>query len=102
MIMPFSKTFPKTTNKSVYPKWIEVTLTEAEEAEQEAKARLQNIVLMKDCIEDAMQIIKEKKLQRYQSDLVAIATSLFDKRASHEIFWKESKAKERFDKEFVE
>ena len=97
--MPFSKTFPKTTDKSVYPKWIEVTLTEEEEKEQEYKARIKNSALMRESIEDAKQIVEEKKLNKYQSDLIEIAIALFEKRASHEIYWKENKAKEKFDKE---
>ena len=31
--MPFSKSFPQTTGKSVYPKWVEIALTEQEEKE---------------------------------------------------------------------
>lgn len=97
--MPFSKTFPKTTDKSVYPKWIEITLTEEEEKEQEYKARIKNSALMRESIEDAKQIVEEKKLNKYQSDLIEIAIALFEKRASHEIYWKENKAKEKFDRE---
>ncbi len=97
--MTFSKTFPKSSDKSVYPKWIEVFLTAAEEKEQEALARSENIKIMKECIEDAKDIMKEKDLKKFQTNMVDIARSLFEKRASHEVFWKESKAKEKFDKE---
>jgi len=38
-----------------------------------------------------------KSLKDYQTDLIHIAISLFEKRASHSIYWKESKAKEKFD-----
>ena len=34
----------------------------------------------------------------FKDDLINIAISLFEKRASHEIFWKENAAKEKFDK----
>ena len=44
--------------------------------------------------------MKSKGLKPYQTDMVNMALSLFDKRASHEIFYKENKAKEKFDKEF--
>ena len=57
--MAFSKQFPKTTDKSTYPKWVEVNLSDAEESEQEAKARVRNIQLFKDSIEDAKNIIHE-------------------------------------------
>ena len=97
--MPFSKTFPKTTDKSVYPKWIEVFLSEAEEKEQEDLCRKENIILMKECIDDAKKIFEEKKLKDYQTDIIRLAVALFEKRASHSVYWKESKAKEKFDKE---
>ena len=96
--MAFSKTFPKSSDKSVYPKWIEVFLTEAEEKEQEASARTENIRIMKECIEDAKEIVKEKNLKDFQTNMISIAIALFEKRASHDVFWKESKAKEKFDK----
>ena len=97
--MAFSKTFPKSSDKSTYPNWIEVFLTEAEEKEQEALCRTENIKIMKECMEDAKDIIKEKELKKFQTNMVDIARSLFEKRASHVVFWKESKAKEKFDKQ---
>jgi len=36
--MAFSKSFAKTTEKSVYPKWTEVFLTDDEEREEEKGA----------------------------------------------------------------
>ena len=78
---------------------MEISLTDAEEKEQEVKARIRNIELFKECVEDAKSIIADKKLNKYQSDLVSIATALFEKRGSHEIYWKENKAKERFDEQ---
>ena len=55
---------------------------------------------MKECVDDAKEIMKDKGLKDYQTDLVNIAISLFEKRASHSIYWKENKAKEKFDKMF--
>ena len=52
---------------------------------------------MQDCVEDAKKIFFERNLKDFQSDIVSVAIALFEKRASHEIFWKESKAKETFD-----
>ena len=98
--MAFSKTFPKTTEKSNYPKWIEVFLSDLEEKEEELNARKRNVELMKECIDDAKKIIDDKSLTKYQSDLISVATALFEKRASHEIYWKDNKAKEKFDKEY--
>ena len=98
--MVFSKSFPKTTDKGIYPKWIEVAITAEEEKEEERKCRLENIKLMKGCIEDAKKIIEENNLKKFQTDMVNIAIALFEKRASHSVYWKENKAKEKFDKLF--
>jgi len=96
--MAFSKSFAKTTEKSVYPKWIEVYLTEEEEREEEKKCRVENVRLMKECLEDARKIFASEKLKGYETSLITLAVALFEKRASHVIYWKESKAKEKFDK----
>ena len=95
--MPFSKSFPKATEKSVYPKWEEVFLTKEEELEQDKLARGANYEIMKECIDDAREIFREKELKSFQSDIIRVAASLFEKRASHPVFYKESKAKEKFD-----
>jgi hypothetical protein len=95
--MAFSKSFAKTTDKSVYPKWIEVFLSEKEERDEERKCREENIRLMKECLDDAKKIFSDSKLKDYQTNVISIAISLFEKRASHAIYWKESKAKEKFD-----
>ena len=96
--MVFSKTFPKQVKGRYYPEWEEVYLEEGEEREQEIISRKENIKLMKECIDDAKEIIKEKNLRDYQTNIIRIAIALFEKRASHEIYWKENKAKEKFDK----
>ncbi|MFC1801069.1 hypothetical protein ACFLZB_01265 [Nanoarchaeota archaeon] len=96
--MTFSKNFPRTIEGSNYPRWEEVFLTDEEEKAEEERSRQENISLMKECVEDAKKIMAEKDLKEYQSDLISLAISLFEKRASHVIYWKESKAKEKFDK----
>ncbi len=96
--MPFSKSFPE--DSKGYSEWREVYLTEEEEKEAEKKCREENIELMKECIEDAEEIFSEKDLKDYQSDVIDTATSLFQKRASHEVFWKEQRAKEKFDNKY--
>jgi len=95
--MPYSKSFPKKKEKSNYPEWQEVFLTEAEEKIEEFRAKTENIELMKECIEDAKKVFQEKNLKPFQSDMINLAIALFDKRASHAIFYKERKAKEKSD-----
>lgn len=53
---------------------------------------------MKQCIDDAKIIFKDKNLKEYQTDIINMTISLFEKRASHSIYYKEKKAKEKFDK----
>ena len=98
--MGFSKSFPRTVEGSTYPIWEEIKLTDKEEKEEEAKCRKENISLMKECIEDANGVMKDKSLKDFQSDLIKVAISLFEKRASHAVYWKESKAKKKFDELF--
>ena len=98
--MGFSKSFPRTVEGSTYPTWEEIKLTEKEEKEEEVRCRKENISLMKECIEDAKEVMKDKSLKDFQSDLIKVAISLFGKRASHAVYWKESKAKDKFDEMF--
>ena len=95
--MVFSKSFPRTVKGSNYPKWEEVSISDLEEKEQEEICRIDNIKLMKECMDDAKRIIDDKGLKKYQTDLVNIAITLFRKRASYAIHYKEKKAKEKFD-----
>lgn len=99
--MAFSKSFAKTTDKSIYPKWVEVFLTEEEELEEERKCREENIRIMRECIADARKIFASEKMKGYETSIISMAIALFEKRASHSVYWKESKAKEKFDKEYM-
>ena len=95
--MAFSKRYPKPTEGSVYPKWVEISLNAEEEKQTEAEAREKNIELYKECMQDAGRIVAEENLKPYQSDVVSIASALFDKRASHVVYQKERKCKEKLD-----
>jgi len=98
--MAFSKKFPRDVKGSNYAKWEEINLTDDEELLIDNAAKLENIKLMEQCIDDARLIIKQRGLKDYQTDIINIAISLFEKRASHSVYWKEEKAKEKFDKKF--
>jgi hypothetical protein len=95
--MAFSKSFPKQTDKSPYPKWEEVFLTDKEELQIEKEAREENIELLGECMDDAIIIMTEKHMRPFDTSLVSIAIALFEKRASHTAFKKEQKAKDKFD-----
>lgn len=96
--MVFSKRFPK-ANKKGFTNWVEVRLTDAEEKIEAQRAREENIKLMQECIDDAKRVIQEKGLKKYQTDLISVAIALFEKRASHAIYWKEREAREKFQKQ---
>ena len=98
--MPFSKSFPRTTEKSSYPTWEEVLLNTEEEEDIEKLAHSENIKLMKKCLDDAKLIVSDTNLKDYQSDIIQLAIALFEKNASHSVYWKEAKCKEKFDKKF--
>ena len=95
--MAFSKSFPKTIEGSTYPRWEEVFITDEEEKEIEQKAREENINIMKECIDDAKALIEEKGFKGFKEDILKVAVPLFEKRASHSVYWKESKCKRKFD-----
>jgi len=56
--------------------------------------------LFKECIEDAKSVLIEKGINESDLGIINVATALFEKRSSHEIYWKENKAKEKFDEMF--
>jgi hypothetical protein len=95
--MVFSKAFARYTKKSTYPIWEEVYLNEKEEKETERKAASKNIATMINCLNNAFSIFEKNKLKPYQSDVIAVAVALFEKRASHEAYFKEEKCREIFD-----
>lgn len=96
--MGFSKAFPRRSDKSVYPNWEDVYLNEDEEKKVEDDAKEENSRLMGECLEAAKKVMQAKGLKDFDTNLVRIAIALFEKRASHTVFWKEEKAKEKFDK----
>lgn len=98
--MAFSKSFPRRSDKSNYPIWEDVSLTKEEELAAEREARVENNKLMKDCLDDAKAILADKQLKHYQADLIRIAISLFEKRASHTVWQKERKCRDKFDEKF--
>ena len=100
--MTFSKSFPRTTEKSAYPRWEEIYLSKEEEKLIDKECKSENLKLMKECIDDAKSIFKDKNLKDFQSDIINMAISLFEKRASHSVYWKENKAKEKFDELYLE
>ena len=94
--MTFSKTFPKTVPGTNYPIWEEIFLTEEEEKQVEEICRKSNFQLMDNSLQEA-KMLAIKHGMNEDCNIVHIAKSLFEKKASHVVFWKESRAKEKFD-----
>jgi hypothetical protein len=98
--MAFGKRFPRYKEGSTYPIWEEITLTKAQEDNREAKAREENIKVMKQCLIDSKKIMNDIDMREYDNNQVSIAIALFEKLASHSVYFKENLCKEIFDKEF--
>jgi hypothetical protein len=98
--MTFSKSFPRTDGKTNFPIWEEISLDSNSEREVESKAQRETNALMKQCIGDSRLIMEDMNLRDSQTDLVRMAVSLFEKRASHIVYWKEEECKNRFDAKF--
>tara|TARA_Y100000031_G_C8155147_1_gene354240 strand:+ start:612 stop:923 length:312 start_codon:yes stop_codon:yes gene_type:complete len=95
--MTFSKSFAHQPENTPYTRWIEITLKDHEEQQAEEQAKKENKKIMQDCIKDAIELSKQTSLKDYQSDIISIATALFEKRASHAVFHKEAACKKKFD-----
>lgn len=94
--MAFSKTFPKTVPGSNYPQWEEVFLTEEEEKLVEEDCRKKNLIILDECLQEAKMLAIKNRMNE-EAHVVKLAIALFEKRASHLIFWKEMRAKEKFE-----
>jgi hypothetical protein len=95
--MSFSKSFPKTEEGISYPKWIEIYLSLDEEEKIEFETKTKNKKLMIECINDAKDILSQTSLKDFQTNLISVAISLFEKRASHVVYEKERLCKDKFD-----
>ncbi|MBI2151363.1 hypothetical protein HYU21_01400 [Candidatus Woesearchaeota archaeon] len=94
--MAFSKTFPKTIPGSNYPQWEEIFLTEAEEKEAKELCRKENFELLSECLNEAKSLAIKHAVNS-DENRVKLAIALFEKKASHQVYWKEKIAKEKFD-----
>ncbi len=94
--MPFNKSFPRTLPGTSYPVWEEVTLSLEEEKEVEEACKKENFSLLDQSLFEAKQLAIKHQINT-EDTVTALAIALFEKKASHVVFWKENKAKEKFD-----
>jgi len=99
--MTYSKKYPREVEGSNYPTWVEIVLSDKEEKQIEEQCRKENIELMNLCIDEAKNIVTGRGLKDYQSNMISLAIELFRKKASHLVYHKERKCKEKFDKIFM-
>jgi hypothetical protein len=99
--MAFSKRFPRSVKGSPYAQWEEIRLSDEEEKQIDENARADSIRIFSECIDDAKKLIEDKGLKGYETSIIGIAEALFEKRASHSIYWKEKKTKEKFDEKAI-
>ncbi|PIN73597.1 hypothetical protein COV20_05225 [Candidatus Woesearchaeota archaeon CG10_big_fil_rev_8_21_14_0_10_45_16] len=97
--MAFSKTFPRKVMENAPPVWEEIRLSDEEEQQVEEECRRANFQLLDECLEEAKSLGIKHRINTDENQ-VSLAIALFEKRASHVVFWKESKTKEKFDKQY--
>jgi len=95
--MAFSRRFPRDVKGSPYPNWEEHYLSADEERAIESKQRVENMKLLRECLKDAEEIVKGQGMKDFQTNVVQLAIALFEKRASHSVYWKEEAVKAKFD-----
>ncbi|MFC1741047.1 hypothetical protein ACFL3V_00740 [Nanoarchaeota archaeon] len=77
-------------------RWEDMFLTAQEEREREQVARQENLYLVRQCIADARNVLKDEKMMDMQSHVLSVAMCLFKKRSTHCVYYKEEKCKEKF------
>ncbi len=94
--MPFSKRFPKTIPGTNFPLWEDIFLTGEEEKQVEEDCRKENFRILDCCLAEAKALAIKRSINT-ENNVTRLAIALFEKQASHLVFWKESRAKEKFE-----
>lgn len=97
--MAFSKSFPRQVKGSNYTEWVDVYLSEKEEKFIEDEVRQKNIVIMKQCLRDARSVLSSEKVEFDESNIIELARTMFEKLASHTVYAKERRCKDKFDRD---
>jgi len=97
--MAFSKNFPSQKTQGAYTTWVEVKLTEKQERECEHNARNAHVEEFQKCIDDAKEVLLKNGMKVFDPNIIQVANALFEKRASHTVYYKEERAKDVFDQQ---
>ncbi len=92
--MPFSKRFPRTVPGTNFPLWEDIFLSEEEEKQVEESCKKENFRLLDRCLNEAKALAIKQGINT-EDNVTRLAIALFEKQASHLVFWKESRAKEK-------
>lgn len=93
--MAFSKSFPRKV-PGAPPEWVEITLTNEEEIAIDDAARRINFQILDESLCESKTLAIKHGINSEQNQ-THLAIALFEKRASHAVFHKETKAKQKFD-----
>lgn len=94
--MAFSKTFPRQSPGSSATVWEEITLSGEEEKQAEESCRKENFQLLDGSLQEARSLAIKHSINT-DANVARLAVALFEKKASHQVFWKEKMAKEKFE-----
>ncbi|HIJ12095.1 TPA: hypothetical protein HA278_08620 [Candidatus Woesearchaeota archaeon] len=97
--MTFTKSFPRKITPNSAPVWEEIKLTQEEERHVEEECKRINFLILDESLREAKSLAIKNGLNTEENQ-VKLAIALFEKRASHQVFWKENKAKEKFDQKY--
>lgn len=71
-------------------------MSEEEEKQVEEECKQENFKLLDDSLRQAKTLVIKHAINT-EDNVARLAVALFEKQASHVIFWKESRAKEKFE-----
>lgn len=95
--MAFTKSFPVQKTEGSYTSWKEISLDHDEEKHAEEKARDDHIRQFQECLDDAKEILLKTGMKQFDPNIIAVANTLFEKRASHTSYYKEDAARKKFN-----
>ncbi|MCF7861294.1 hypothetical protein K9M79_03525 [Candidatus Woesearchaeota archaeon] len=93
--MTYIKSFPRTKDSTTH--WVDIKLDDKEEQKVSAIHRNLNKNLYQQCLKDAAVILEKSEMKEFQTNIVQIATALFNKRSSHLVYSKDSYCREKLE-----
>jgi len=95
--MTFKKSFPHQKAEGAFTNWVEIALSNDDEKKAQDKARDEQVATYNQCLDDAREILLKNGMKAFDPNMIAVANALFEKRASHTVYYKEEAARDKFD-----